>query len=145
VQTAAECLTHPDFLAFCNRWQEDGRCPLPFADWLREHGLDGQADAAAWAAVEPDRHTHYRRTKNDVRGGIYPYFTSNVWAWGVDDVRKEDKGRCNLPRNIWNQIPVVKKPDDVQFHGGPTFALAVAAFLDAWAVVRGPASVEVAT
>jgi hypothetical protein len=46
--------THPDFIAFCEHWQRDRRCPLPFSDWLRDHGYDAQADAAFVAATKPD-------------------------------------------------------------------------------------------
>ena len=44
--TPEEVVCDPEFRAFCRHWREHGRCPLPLADWLRDRGLDGPADAA---------------------------------------------------------------------------------------------------
>lgn len=49
--TARDYLAHPEFVGFCRYWQEAKCCPLPFADWLIEHDLHGQAAGASWAGL----------------------------------------------------------------------------------------------
>lgn len=47
--TGADLLSDPDFLAFCQHWQDEGRAPFWAADWFEERGLDAYAVAWRWA------------------------------------------------------------------------------------------------
>jgi hypothetical protein len=53
--TAAAFVDDAEFRALIAAWVADRRCPVGLSDWLREHDLDDQAEAAAWAADAPDR------------------------------------------------------------------------------------------
>lgn len=120
--TAAELLTDPDFIAFCGCWEADGRCPLGLADWLRDKGLEGQAGAAEWAATEPDR--------RDVggMGGARPYRHSGGYAWGkVVTVAPWGPWRSDIPPDVYARLRRVVRP---------TFPVAIASLLDAWALAR---------
>jgi hypothetical protein len=133
--TASELVDSPEFKGFCEKWKDDGRCPLPFADWLREQGLDGQADAAYWAATEPERRVFLG---NHRRSGISPNDTKLIlgsseengrWMWSHNYFNTEPF--CHdLPLDVLGQIPIKSKYI--------MFAEAIAAFLDAWAKVRQP-------
>lgn len=65
--------TDSDFRALIQCWIDNRRCPLPMADYLRERGLEGQAEAAEWAAWEPDRREYALETFS----GIFP--THRYW------------------------------------------------------------------
>lgn len=45
----------PEFRQFIQCWIVDKRCPYALADCLMDHGCESQANAAHWAATEPDR------------------------------------------------------------------------------------------
>ncbi len=45
----------PEFRQFIQCWIADKRCPYALADCLMDHGCESQANAAHWAATEPDR------------------------------------------------------------------------------------------
>lgn len=46
--------TDADFRALIQCWIDNRHCPLPLADYLRESDLEGQAEAAEWAALKPE-------------------------------------------------------------------------------------------
>lgn len=129
---AANYLTHPEFAAFCNAWHAAGRCPLPFADWLREHGLDGQADAAEWAATLSARDRCYA---SDISISCYVTpmrLKEDKWLWNYE-------GCCgvtfshDIPKDVFQAMN--------RWEPHLTFSEAVTAFLDAWATVRAPQGV----
>lgn len=60
--------TDPDFQALIQCWIADKRCPIPMADYLRERGLEGQAEAVEWAAWKEDR----PQFMADYKAGPYP-------------------------------------------------------------------------
>ena len=137
--TAADLLMDPEFLAFCSIWERDGRCPLVFADWLRDRGLDGQADGAGWAATEPKI-----RKCGDFGQLIGPSpmpvnperWSGGKWAWfGKPFTQTADE----IPGDIYRLMTgwLEKSPDGASFR---TFSDSIAAFLDAWALARAPAT-----
>jgi len=75
-----ELTTSTDFLGFCAAWQQDGRAPFGFGDWLEEQGFPAEAEAARWAADQPDRPKIKDAPKEDI-GGIYPLDIDGRWAW----------------------------------------------------------------
>ena len=129
--TPEEVVCDPEFRAFCRHWREHGRCPLPLADWLRDRGLDGPADAAAWAAVEPDRPGF--GDGNDVPGGVCPNDIPGIaWAWGRWNGPTPPPCRQYVPYAVWGRIPKVN-PGGGTWSGGLTFLAAVVGLLFAWA------------
>jgi hypothetical protein len=92
VTKAADLLTDSTFLALCASWQRDRRAPLCLPDFLREWGLDRQAETAEWAVKEPDR-PDYIGVNGE--GGIKPTFrninSSYCWYY-TDYARKVDQG-----------------------------------------------------
>lgn len=135
--TAAGLLTDPEFRGFCSHWREHGRCPLPFADFLRDKGMDAAADAAEWAALEPDRADFGGHVGSP--GGVCPNDIGCGFAWGRGP-RLNPGCRQYLPRDVWGAIPT-RQFATGRWSGGETFAGAIAAFLDAWALAR-PAGVR---
>jgi hypothetical protein len=90
VTCAADLLTDPMFVGFCNYWQENLRCPLPFSDWLREQGLDRQAEVALWAATMPNRQWYRDLGSSPIRcGGPTPRSNRKMnpdkWFWFAGD------------------------------------------------------------
>lgn len=47
--TETELVSHPDFIAFCEAWERDERCPLGLIDWLMDRDMELQAERAKWA------------------------------------------------------------------------------------------------
>lgn len=80
MQTCEHLLTNSDFLGFCHCWKRDYRCPLSLPDWLREQGLDRQAEVAEWAVKAPERSIFLRSPV----GGPTPYYSSNrFYRWNT--------------------------------------------------------------
>jgi hypothetical protein len=73
VTSAYDLLTDTDFIGFCRCWQRDKRCSLAFPDWLRERGLDRQAEVAEWAVRE--------RARSDGYGPTPAQFDDGKWYW----------------------------------------------------------------
>lgn len=126
--------THPSFLAFCRQWQHDGRCPLPFVDWLIEMGLDGQAEGARWCCVQPDRKGSCE-SEGDSIGGIRPFlYDKTMYVWNFTSSKnRKCFYRSDVSQELWEAMP-----DSIRKYvkGWRTFPEAIAAFLDAWAAVR---------
>ena len=76
VTSAKELLDSGDvtFCALLSVWQDEGRCPLPLVDLLLEYGLADAAEAARWAATEPDRHWTQLHSGNERSYGPMPWF-----------------------------------------------------------------------
>jgi hypothetical protein len=109
------------FRTVCGRWYRDGRAYLPYADWFRSLGLDGQADAWEWAATEPDRDSG----GGDV-GGVRPVVSEYRFVWSPVWLTQPRPYRSDLPRDLcWGPF---------DFHAFPA---AIAWFLDRWDAVYG--------
>lgn len=129
---AADYLTSADFQDLCKAWQVEGKCPMGFPDWLRELGLDSQADAAQWALDEPSRDgttVGFRNMpkgyKDETQGGIRPFeICSGSYTWYMMYYKPDIKAmRSGIPRdNINGDMPQ-------QFN---SFAEAIVALLDNW-------------
>lgn len=133
--TAADLLTDPEFTAFCLLWKRNGRCPLVFADWLRDRGLDGQADGAEWAALEPDR-VCVGWGKRPL-GGVCPWPTGDghyVWFVGREGLRPMSD---QLPADVHAKTTRLPRGRGLQCLD---FCGSVALLLDAWASARTPAT-----
>jgi hypothetical protein len=82
ITTAAELLTHPDFLAFCACWERDRRIPIGMPDWLREQGADEQAKVADWCLNEPNRtDTNDYEIRRRKSGPSPTYDKHDCWGW----------------------------------------------------------------
>ena len=134
--TAADLfLNSPEFRGFLICWQRDGRCPVTLADWLWEHDLPSQGDAAHWAASEPDVPTRGKWEG----GGVYPFEGGYGWFWGTQDGQFPPESRqriyrWDIPGDVHSKLPRVD-PNHPGL-GGRTIPEALVAFLDAWAVAR---------
>lgn len=96
-------LTDPEYKAQCHYWQDKKRCPLILPDWLRERGLETEADVAQWAVDCPNRRLE---PEGPVRYGPTPYKTSGVCSWVWD--------------YFYPDVPVVTGPrwtDDIPYRG----------------------------
>lgn len=122
----ADLLTDLEFQAFCFIWERDGRCPLPFADFLRERGHDGAADAAEWAAREPDRQGC--PTSGEPTGGPMPCRQKDGSGYLWDGF--DNSFRCVVPHDVYTEIPLLGI--DSHHRGAATFPAAILAFLHAW-------------
>jgi hypothetical protein len=130
--TADELWTHPDFLAACRLWQDEGRACLPFADWLLERGFDKYATAWSWAAMEEDRPTCHPEMFNDFRyGGFMP------------KKRLEDHrtpywfSSCRGNPLMRHELPYMTTKTHNEFE---SFPAAIRWFLERWAAVYGTSS-----
>jgi hypothetical protein len=130
VTKAADLLTDSTFLALCASWQRDRRAPLCLPDFLREWGLDRQAETAEWAVQAPDR--LYYVTMGEIDGtlppnthcGICPEFNTRTQKWGW----YYSLSRCYESNDL-----KLRPNDDWRRRGWrllPTFALAIVELLD---------------
>jgi hypothetical protein len=113
-----DLLASPVFLAACKMWEADGRAPLEFADWLRDRGFEGEADAWEWGSgYRPG--VRYFSPDKSLECGFF------VWCDGDDT-------HPSLPKEF--------RPRGCRrVFGGvfrDTFAEIVLWFLSRWAVVR---------
>ena len=134
--TAADLLTDPEFQGFCSHWREHGRAPLPMADWLRDKGMDGQADAAEWAALEPDLGDNAISDSESVGGPTPTNAPESCWAWGSAEGKEGRRWASDLPGDVFKRTRPADSARPFSYVGGKTFPAAIAAFLDAWALAR---------
>jgi hypothetical protein len=135
--TAAELFdTDADFRALLQCWIDNRRCPLPMADYLRERGLEGQAEAAEWAAWGV-RQVSGDGVEMDVECYCfvrYSEFTS--WWWALQDGRHQYSDE----RKPDNYIPTILTPENNKpVFTGPleqTIPTALLWLLDRWAEVK---------
>lgn len=125
--------TEPEFRAFVLTWVRRRQCPLPFADWLTEHGQEAMADCALWAATEAFLPAAFGPWKAPVFprdiGLIYsdPAERRKMpgrYAWFRIDVKN------GYVRNESDDLPMDRVPEIRLTHGRPRDA--ILALLDAW-------------
>lgn len=130
--TALELLNRDStFTGLLKAWEGDGRCPLSLVDYLLELGLDGQAEAARWAATEEDRAAYQYRFQSP--GGPFPTLTDDqtyfFWYYNTDANTREELPPMKNRVRLWEHIK--------QLNGGePYFVSVLQAFcglLDGWA------------
>lgn len=127
--TTLDLLSDPDFLTFCQHWQDEGRAPFWAADWFEERGLDAYAVAWRWAAEE-------ERPRDRVRAGKGWFMPDTTKSKDVVD-NKNDRwfwsgAKTGLPYWV-NYTPF--KNAKLSLHN--TFPEAILAFLVSWAEVFG--------
>lgn len=127
--TTLDLLSDPDFLTFCQHWQDEGRAPFWAADWFEERGLDAYAVAWRWAVEEERPRDRLRAGK-----GWFMPDTTNM----RDSVRPKKYGwfwsGVNIGKSFWVNYPPFKNAE-LSLHD--TFPEAILAFLVRWAEVFG--------
>lgn len=108
-------------------WVQERRCPLPLADRLLELDQPDAADAALWAATEPDRPVYEPVISAGERGGFCgPYPTKNnstdpklrYWFWAACTLQVSILYACDLPKwringSVENVKDVANAPTDL--------------------------------
>jgi hypothetical protein len=92
MRTCDAIRTDATFVAFVGFWERERRCPLEFADYLRDYGYDDHADATVYASEQKRRYI-----KDCTACGLYPDTCVNgTWLWYI-----RDKGTVfiDLPEN----------------------------------------------
>jgi hypothetical protein len=100
------------------------RPPLPLGDYLREHGLEAQGEAADWAYAMVDRP---RWAKEDCTGP-YPIHSRDQWLWNWD-------GNCSETEEVYMQYYADSLPDRAKSANGIRYDSvedALLGFLDNW-------------
>jgi hypothetical protein len=115
--TAAGLVGNSEFVGFCFCWERDRRIPVGFPDWLREQGLEEQAQTADWCLNSPDKEGW--GVDRGKWGGPIPSYSEDGWGW------------------YWRENPVYCKYGDDLYHPDkhmwvkrPTFPEAIAYLLD---------------
>lgn len=89
--------TDAGFREFIAWWVNDRRCPFPLADYLRELGLEKQADVAFWATNQPDKKRFWQPHKLE---GVFPGLSPNSnWYWCVFSYNRI--GKCTFANEIF--------------------------------------------
>jgi hypothetical protein len=97
----------PVLRGMIEQWVTDCRCPIQMVDYLMEHDLYSQAEAARWAATEPDRPS-IRSPRGSC--GPYPEFWASLgWCWTVEALDKL-KYHHRLPTHLVNPFDDQKDP-----------------------------------
>lgn len=118
--------TDPEFQALIQCWIADKRCPIPMADYLRERGLEGQAEAAEWAAWKEDRQQFLEKFK----AGPYPAYNTPgkcYWFFTIDESSSPGSS------NVANCLPhLLYKADNIR---EDSLSGSLLWLLDRWAAV----------
>jgi hypothetical protein len=103
VTTARELYARDDtFRAGIAAWVAEMRCDLRLVDVLLEHGLTAQAEAARWAATEPNRRLLERN--NDELCGPFPSCYQGTFYWyDCDATRGEPRDSHDVPRRFFGR------------------------------------------
>lgn len=119
--------TDSDFRALIQCWIDNRRCPLPMADYLRERGLEGQAEAAEWAFWDS-------KTADD-KGFAFPRTgMRNVWwCYTQTYMGKYYNPDNGIPEELQNEEE--KRANDCLRYF-PTLTQALLWLLDRWAEVK---------
>jgi hypothetical protein len=123
----------PDFRALVGVWVEHRRCPLPLVDLLLGYGFESQAEAARWAATEPDKEAFSAGGVVVIahKCGPFPWHIGERWIFRTDPSHFEySQTRAHrVPhfrlRGVVNDIGEVTL-------GGSNAADAILLLLDAW-------------
>jgi hypothetical protein len=103
VTTARELYDRDDtFRAGIAAWVEEKRCDLRLVDLLMEHGLTGPADAARWAATEPDR--RLLEQADPAACGPFPSCYQGTFYWyDCESTLGEPRDCHDVPRRFFGR------------------------------------------
>lgn len=111
-----------EFRAFLAVWDKGRRCPLPLVDFLLEHGLESQAEAARWCAGGPTNPV-FDPSPGERGGECGPYPSKMGRGWMFRPLASGE--RCLRP----HRVPGITEDIEVL-----TPIDAILAMLDAWRV-----------
>lgn len=74
---------YAEFRSMIDLWVAHRRCPLPLVDWLLELGMESMAEAARWAATEPERPVSWfgHRMRQPDNSAPFPLPSASIWYW----------------------------------------------------------------
>jgi hypothetical protein len=99
--TAADLIGNSEFVGFCFCWERDRRAPIGFPDWLREQGLEEQAQTADWCLNQPDREVfNYESEWSGVCPALSPMGRWG-WYWKTSTTRLLDNNDLVDRKGMW--------------------------------------------